>query len=254
MTLLNVTGLDVEFETIKLHNPSILEISEKIEDENDFLFALKFITSSLTETMNFLENKELTNFDIFLGILLSQNDESLRIQMIQQGFTYEKMRAIMNLLQILFLDYNIALSQSEIILNKDDNFVILNSENFDELQTKIKFMFKTSFLFNDSGDADSQYNPATEEAKKILDKLNKSKRKIAELNKKEYHTALIENYIIILSIGLKMTPKELNNLSLYQIVTLYERFKMKVSWDLDIKCRLAGGSPEEHPENWMSIL
>jgi hypothetical protein len=41
-----------------------------------------------------------------------------------------------------------------------------------------------------------------------------------------------------------MGLQDIMNLTLYQLYDLVERYKLYMSWDLDIKSRLAGGSPD----------
>ena len=60
---------------------------------------------------------------------------------------------------------------------------------------------------------------------------------------------------MIVATGLRQNPQVLaDTLTLYQLLTIFVRVKMQLEWDLDIKCRLAGGDPKKHPENWMSII
>jgi hypothetical protein len=57
--------------------------------------------------------------------------------------------------------------------------------------------------------------------------------------------SVISQYISILTIGLhSMGLQDIMNLTLYQLYDLVERYKLYMSWDLDIKSRLAGGSPD----------
>ena len=255
MTLLNIVGGDFKFENIKLHNPSIEEISEKINDEDDFLFALKILSSPLLQNIQNIPNniplEKTTNFDIFLSLIIGAKafiDNNI--------FSKAQFYAINELLQLLFLDYKISLGNNEIIFSKNKNtdIVILNSTNFDLFQKIIQQMFKTSSFFNNDND-ENYYNPATEKAKAIVEKLKNSKNKILkQKNKKDYKTSLIENYIMIISIGLNISPRQVSKLTLYQILVLFERIRMKIEWDLDISCRLAGGDPGDRPDNWMAIL
>ena len=249
MTLLNAIGGDFEFQGIKLYNPTITEIGEKINDEDDFFFAIKLLSSSL---MSFIPGdipQNFSDFDILFALFYeSQNNDDFNL------FSKEKIKAIKELFLLLFKDYNISMGKEEFIFSKDETIFILNSNNFQEFQNIIKEMFKVSFLF-DGGGSEQSYNPASEAAQKIAEKLKKSREKIAELNGKKHTTALIENYIMIVATGLCQNPQVLaDTLTLYQLLTIFVRVKMQLEWDLDIKCRLAGGSPEEHPDQWMSII
>ena len=196
-----------------------------------------------------LENtpQELSDFDILFALF---REEKASFEL----FSKEKIKALKELLLLLFKDYKLSIGDEEFIFSKDDSVFILNSKNFKEFQEILSEMFKTSFLFNSNGEQD--FNPASEEARKIAEKLKKSREKIAELNgDRDYKTALIENYIMITATGLHQNPKILaDTLTLYQLFTVFMRVKMRLEWDLDVDCRLAGGNPEERPDQWMSII
>ena len=250
MTLLNITGLDYYFENIKLHNPSILEIAEKIDNEEDFLFALKILSTSITKIFPIKTlPKNVTDFDIVLSLLSNPIND-------YKSISKEKLSAMLHLLQLLFFEYSISLSNSEILLTKNNDIFILNSKNFPILQKNIYSMFKLDFLFNENMESKDIYNPASERAREIAEKLKRGREKVVEINNKseKNKTGIIENYVIIISVGLNLNPIEVSKMTFYQILTLFERIKMKIEWDIDLSCRLAGGNPEEHPEHWMSIL
>ncbi len=251
MTLLNIAGLGWEFEGIRLYNPTIKEISDKINDEENFFFALKMLSTSLLDMLPIETPDGITDFNILVTLLLNQKDNF-------KTFSLEKLKAMKDLLQLIFKNYddNISISQEEIIFsNKNENFIIINKENFSVLQNCINEMFKISFLFGGTEDKDD-YNPASERAKLIAEKLKRNREKVAEINGNltNNKTSIIENYIMIISVGLNLNPNQVSDLTLYQLLTLFERVKMKIEWDLDISCRLAGGNPDDHPDHWMSIL
>lgn len=249
MTLLNITARDYTFQGIKLHNPSINEISEKIEDEEDLFFAIKVLSSSLfnlVDVQNIPQNN-FSNFDILYSLLF---DQQASIKM----FGITKIQAIVNLLLLIFIDYKLSIGKEELILDKDKNFILLNSNNFDEFQNTCSQMFKTSFLF---GESENQYNidPNSARARKIEEMLRKGREKVARIkNEMNNKTSLIENYVMIIAVGLHQDPNSICNLTLYQILTLFNRIKMKFEWDLDVDCRLAGGDPKDSPDHWMSII
>lgn len=250
MTLWNICGCDYSFQGVKIHNPTITELSKVIPEEENLFFALKILSSSLLDGL-IVENipQDFSDFNVFFSLLFDQS-QSCKI------FGKEKIQAIVDLLLLLFTDYNVSMGAEEIIFEKANSILILNNDNFEEFQKIIQKMFKTSFLFNGEGGDTKEYNPANKKAQEILNKLNKSKEKIAKMNgDHSYTTALIENYTMIVSVGLQQSPKIISDtLTLYHLLTLFIRFKMKLEWDLDVDCRLAGGSPEEHPDNWMKII
>lgn len=251
--LLKIGGKDFYFENIKLHNPTLNEIIEYIENENDILFSIKFLSSSFLEMLDISKEnieKEINDFEIFINLIFQET------VLDQEILTLEQKKNIINLLALIFKDFSLSLGQSEMIFeNKNDNIlIILNNENFNNFQEVIKEMFDISFLFGENGE--KQYNIVenSKQAQAILEKLKKAEQKRNRINGNENNGSIFENYVLILSVGLKQSPKTILDLTLYQVLQLFKRFKMKLEWDLDIKCRLAGGSPDNQPDNWLAII
>ena len=121
-------------------------------------------------------------------------------------------------------------------------------------------MFGTNeFLKSNKEEDSADFNPSDERAKKIAEKILKG-RKVAQEQKnlgagiEKPSKGIIENYITILSIGLKIpSPVLCNELSFYNLIQEYKRYIAKTEWDLDIKQKLAGGTPEESPDFWMKF-
>jgi hypothetical protein len=58
-----------------------------------------------------------------------------------------------------------------------------------------------------------------------------------------------------MTIGINsMSLADCLNLTLYQLLDLVERYSLYVNWDIDIRARLAGASPDDSPENWMKNI
>jgi hypothetical protein len=51
-----------------------------------------------------------------------------------------------------------------------------------------------------------------------------------------------------------MSLKDATDLTMFQLYDLVERYMLFVNWDMDIRCRLAGGKPENQPDNWMKDI
>jgi hypothetical protein len=58
----------------------------------------------------------------------------------------------------------------------------------------------------------------------------------------------------MLTIGLHISMLELKKLTMFQLYDLVERFMLYINWDIDLRSRLAGAKPDEHPENWMKNI
>jgi hypothetical protein len=44
------------------------------------------------------------------------------------------------------------------------------------------------------------------------------------------------------------------DLTIFQLYDLIERYSLYMNWDLDIRSKLAGGSPDSKVDNWMKAL
>jgi len=51
-----------------------------------------------------------------------------------------------------------------------------------------------------------------------------------------------------------MSLNDLMNLTIFQMYDLIERYSLFVNWDMDIRSRLAGGTPDSKPDNWMKNI
>lgn len=80
-----------------------------------------------------------------------------------------------------------------------------------------------------NGEIREVYNPANEKAKQIAEKIYKGRKKLAELKSSQNpDDSALARYFSILAIGLGYTSDELNNLTLFQINDLFERFTLKM--------------------------
>ena len=97
------------------------------------------------------------------------------------------------------------------------------------------------------------FNPAGEKAREIAKKLQRGRERIAaESNDKD--SSIFSQYLSTLSVGLHMPLQSLVELTMFQLYDLIERYMLWVSWDLDVRMRLAGGKPDESPDNWMKNI
>jgi hypothetical protein len=44
------------------------------------------------------------------------------------------------------------------------------------------------------------------------------------------------------------------DLTMFQLYDLVERYMLYINWDMDVRCRLAGGKPDNQPDNWMKSI
>ena len=91
-------------------------------------------------------------------------------------------------------------------------------------------------------------------AKEIAEKLMRGRQRVAA-QKGESNASIFSQYLSILTVGLSsMSLKELMDLTMFQLYDLVERYQLYISWDIDIKARLAGAKPDDHPDNWMKNI
>lgn len=247
--LLDVTQSDYEFNGLKIHQPTIKELGENVKEEQYLFFCLKAFGESLKELFStFGEVGNMQEYD-FLYILLSEN--FLTKEKYAQHRIY-----LLKFLNLLFPNSEIEIYKENIMIKTNNIITIIDDSNLQQFKQIIRKMFKLDFLFSGGGQP-SDYNPVNEKARQIAEKFKKSQVKIAAQKGEENKLGIIENYISILSVGLKTTPKVISEqMTLYNLLSIFERFRMQMEWDLDIKVKLAGGGSEnrESPKVWFSII
>lgn len=229
------TGIDISVKecNIVLHQPSILEIST-IGEENFFIGVQ---TLCLNKSM-FIEDDttDIRNFDIF-------------IQIMTDALTVDKRNCVKKVLELVMPKYKISFTPKSILINVEGAFFIIDGDNFDIFQSYIKKIFCST-----QGPMDRQaFNPADKKAKEIADKIMRGRKRVAE-QKSGNSNSIFSQYISILSIALQKTTREICELTMYQLYDLMERYGLYVNWDIDLKLRLAGGTPDRAAENWMKNI
>ena len=231
-------GIDIPIPELQatIHQPKIKEIA--FVGEQDFFIGLQ--TLSINKNMIAQGNSLLestTNFQIFMTIMQEQE-------------TKDKKDAIMSFFSLIFPGYQPIMTPRSILLNKDNQSVMIDENNFEILQSYIKDIFCVN-----SGPMDqTTFNPADEKARQIAEKLMRGRQRVAE-QKGEANSSAFGRYLSILTIGLNAMPlSEAMNLTMYQMYDLVERYTLYLNWDLDIRTRLAGGKPDSKPDDWMKNI
>ena len=218
------------------HQPKIKEIA--LMGEVDFFVAIQCLNV----------NKELLRQDKVL--LQNTNNFQIFMTIMSERETKEKRFATQQLLQLLFPDYNIMFTPRSIILQGKQETKMIDENNFEILQEIIKQVFCVSNKNNQQ----AGFNPANEKAREIAEKLMRGRQRVAELNGSA-NASIFSQYLSILTIGLSsMSLQELMELTMFQLYDLVERYQLYISWDIDIRSRLAGAKPDDRPENWMKNI
>lgn len=232
-----ICGTDIPVPSCQLvlHQPTLEEIS--FIGERDFFSGAQ--TLCLHKTM-FIEDKVLlmttTNFQIFMMIMSEKEAK-------------EKKDAVKQVLTLLLPDYQVLFTPNSLVLKKDDITTLIDENNFEDLQE----VLRTIFCMNDGRMDQQTFNPINDRAKQIADKIMKGRQKVAEL-KGDSNVSVFSQYISMLTIGLHISMLELKKLTMFQLYDLVERFMLWINWDIDLRSRLAGAKPDEHPENWMKNI
>ena len=231
-------GADIPVPEIQavIHQPKIKEIA--LMGEADFFVAVQCLNINkdlLNQDKTLLQNTN--NFQIFMTIMSEPEAKDKKI-------------ATQQLLNILFPGFNIMITPRSIILSGKDFTTMIDENNFEVLQN----IFKEIFCLSNQKNQQAGFNPANEKAREIAEKLMRGRRRVAELNG-QARASIFSQYLSILTIGLSsMSLQELMDLTMFQLYDLVERYQLYISWDIDIRSRLAGAKPDDKPDNWMKNI
>lgn len=182
----------------------------------------------------------LTNIEDFLGDIRNQgnleldamSDFQILMMLVEQDPSVKKTLSI--LFELIFPDYEISYTKNSMnfSLRDDEQKKMIGQVTpftFNMLQIVIKELFSLGGKTN--GD---DYNPANEAAQEIAKKLKRGKQKINELAGKNNKgdMSLFGTYASILSIGMMIDINVLFNYTPFQIQDSFNRYLLKVKYDL----------------------
>ena len=231
-------GSDIPIPEIQaaVHQPKMKEIA--LIGEADFFVAIQCLNvdkNLLRQDKTLLQNT--SNFQIFMTIMSEKE-------------TKDKKLATQQLLSLLFPNHNIMFTPRSILLQGKENSSTIDDSNFEFLQEILKQVFCVSNKNNQQ----AGFNPANEKAREIAEKLMRGRQRVAEQNGSA-NASIFSQYLSILTVGLSsMSLQELMELTMYQLYDLVERYQLYISWDIDIRSRLAGAKPDDRPDNWMKNI
>lgn len=220
-----------------IHQPSILEISYISEQE--FFTGIQCLC--LNKSMFIKDEtvlKDTNNFQIFMTIMTEKE-------------AAEKKAAVQQVCTLLFPKHKVLFTPRSMILTGGENGNIqIDENNFEYLQAAI-----SAITCQKTGPMDQQsFNPADSKAREIAEKLMRGRQRVAA-QKGQSNTSIFTQYISILTVGLaSMSMQDVMSLTMFQLYDLVERYMLYVNWDMDVRCRLAGGKPETQAENWMKSI
>ena len=224
-----ITGADIPIPECRLtvHQPSIKEIS--VMGEREFFRGVQTICISKPMDRNDLAN--ISNFQIFMKIVMDKAEK-------------DRKQNVLDTLFILFPKYKVTILPRSLFFNIDNENIIIDENNFSSLQEVLR---QISCLNGSKGD---QFNPGNAAAAEIARKLERGRQRVAAQKQGAGNNASVfSQYLSILSVGLHMSLQDLSNLTVYQFYDLIDRYTLYINWDLDLRQRLAGGTPDSKPDN-----
>ena len=221
---------------IVIHQPRIKEIA--LIGETDFFTGIQCLC--LNKSM-FVKDESLlgdtSNFQIFMTIMSEKE-------------TKDKRDAVQQVCTLLFPNYKTIFTPRSMLLSQNNQNFMIDNTNFEFLQAAI-----TNICCLKTGPMDQQaFNPADARAREIAEKLMRGRQRVAA-QKGESNTSIFSQYLSTLTVGLhSMSFEDCMNLTMYQLYDLVERYMLYINWDMDIRSRLAGATPDGQPDNWMKNI
>lgn len=231
-----ITGSDIPIEECRLvvHQPKIKEIA--LIGEKSFFTGIQCLNINKSlytdKDESLLQNTK--NFQIFMTAMLDKRMQDKKVNVEQ-------------VLSLLLPNYKVMFLPQSLILSKDGQNATIDSNNFDIFQDVITTIFCIKPGMGDS------FNPNSKKGKEIAEKLMRARQKVAQ-EKGETETSSLATYISSLAIAQKQTLLEVSEYTIYQLYDALERYQLWLAWDIDMKSRLAGGKPDNKPENWMKNI
>ena len=245
-----LTGVDIPIPELQLtlHQPRIREIAYVGEIEYFMTLQLLCFDKQAIMAANPKGSFALSimsDFQIFMTLISSLDEEE----------RHTRHEQIINVLTILLPGYTVQILDGNlgIYLNNPvtKHNLMINETNFDILKQAISDF---SGVNNSTGGQNAGFKPKGAKAARIAAKLLKARARVAQA-KGQSNEGTLGRYVSILTVGLSsMSLDDCLNLTVYQLYDLMERYGLYIGWDLDIKSRLAGGKPDDKPDDWMKDL
>lgn len=241
-----MTGIDIPIPALEtvIHQPTIQDIS--YIGELDYFSTLQLIcfnrdTILAAEGNSYLS--QMSNFQIFMTLIA---DTSLENYGARQN-------NLLSVFTILFPGYTAQILPHSIYFNNPSTkqHFVMDENNFEDIR---QLLSEILGINNSIGGQNANFNPRGKKAAEIAAKIMKGRSRAAA-GKGQNIDGVLARYVSILTVGLpSMSLKECLNLTVYQVYDLLERYGLYTGWDLDIKSRLAGGKPDDKPDDWMKDI
>lgn len=233
-------GTDIPVPECQLivHQPTIKEIA--LIGETDFFVGAQTLCLNKAMFVDETVLSSTTNFQIFMT-LMSEKQAA------------DKKLAVQQILTLLFPTMKVVFTpRSMLFLQEGNQAITVDEDNFEALQSILSQVFS----MRNGPMTQQSFNPGSKKAKEIADKLMRGRARVAAQKAEgQQGGSLFSQYVSTLTVGVgSLSLKDAMDLTVYQLYDLIERFMLYVSWDMDARCRLAGGKPDAPAENWMKNL
>ena len=219
-----------------IHQPRIKEIA--LIGEADFFSGIQCLC--LNKSM-FVKDESLlsdtTNFQIFMTIM-SEKEAA------------DKKFAVQQVCTLLFPKHKVSFTPRSVLITGGEAPIMIDETNFEFLQEAL-----TDICCLKTGPMDQQaFNPADAKAREIAEKLMRGRQRVAA-QKGQSNVSIFSQYLSTITVGLgSMSLQNAMDLTMFQLYDLVERYMLYINWGMDVRCRLAGGKPENTPDNWMKNI
>ena len=236
LALMCGTDIPVPECQLVIHQPRIKEIA--LIGEADFFSGIQCLC--LNKSM-FVKDESLlsdtTNFQIFMTIM-SEKEAA------------DKKFAVQQVCTLLFPKYKVSFTPRSVLITGGEAPIMIDETNFEFLQEAL-----TDICCLKTGPMDQQaFNPADAKAREIAEKLMRGRQRVAA-QKGQSNVSIFSQYLSTITVGLgSMSLQNAMDLTMFQLYDLVERYMLYINWDMDVRCRLAGGKPENTPDNWMKNI
>ena len=221
---------------LTIHQPKIKEIA--LIGERDFFTGIQCLC--LNKSM-FVKDE---------SVLDTTNNLQIFMTIMSEKQAADKKVAVQQVLTLLFPTLKAIFTPRTLLLSGEGNTITIDERNFEFIQAAI-----SSICCLKTGPMDQQtFNPVDEQARVIAEKLMRGRQRVAA-QKGETNVSIFSQYLSTITVGIpSMSLQDAMNLTMYQLYDLVERYMLYVNWDIDIRSRLAGASPESKPDNWMKNI
>lgn len=232
-----MTGVDIPIPELQLtvHQPTIREIS--MVGEQEFFIGIQVLC--VNKNM-YIQDESLlattTNFQIFMAMMTEKE-------------AADKKEAVIQVLSLILPKFKVVFTPRSMMFSQGEETVIIDEGNFEKLQEILSQQFCIK------GSDQEQFNPQSQKAREIAQKLMKARQKVAAIKASENSSSMFAQYLSTLTIGINsMSLKDCMELTMYQLYDLIERYSLYINWDIDIRSRMAGAKVDKPVENWMKQI